>query len=223
MRLPGKSSNGRPPPADPGGTPMLHVYMLTLSRPDRQAFDWLGDRYGTGEPIAVTLRGCLPDDAEWTQPGGYHLPDPRARGVAHRRARLGRRQHVAVLRAGAGREDDQLHVVARLNGRSVAVPTSRPGFRPGPAASRPGPFHPASPRKRAGRLPCFRGDGHCSCRSVQYRHSGEDYRHSGEGFTGIRGRILAPTTGIRGRIYRHSGEGSESQSGPLLDLRLPYL
>ena len=37
-----------------------------------------------------------------------------------------------------------ISTVLRLNGRSVAVPTSRPGFRPGPAASRPGPFHPAA-------------------------------------------------------------------------------
>ena len=59
---------------------MPHTYTLTLSWPERRAFDWLGDRYGTGEPIAVTLRGCLPDDAEWTQPGDitFLIPEHEA-------------------------------------------------------------------------------------------------------------------------------------------------
>ena len=63
---------------------MPHVYTLTLSRPERQAFDWLGDRYGTGEPIAVTLRGCLPDDAEWTQRGDitFQIPEHEAWTIA---------------------------------------------------------------------------------------------------------------------------------------------
>jgi len=55
---------------------MPYVYMLTLPGPERRAFDWLGDRYGTGAPIAAILRGCLPDDAEWTQPGDITFPVP---------------------------------------------------------------------------------------------------------------------------------------------------
>jgi hypothetical protein len=65
---------------------MPHTYTLTLSGPERRAFDWLGDRYGTGEPIASILRGCLPDDAEWTQPGDitFLIPEPDAWAIAAR-------------------------------------------------------------------------------------------------------------------------------------------
>ena len=78
---------------------MPHAYTLTLSGPERRAFDWLGDRYGTGEPIAAILRGCLPDDAEWTQRGDitFLVPEHEAWLIAER---LGRRRHVAVFRAG---------------------------------------------------------------------------------------------------------------------------
>ena len=61
-------------------------YTLTLSGPERRAFDWLGDRYGTGEPIAMTLRGCLPDDGTWTQPGDitFQIPEHEAWLIATR-------------------------------------------------------------------------------------------------------------------------------------------
>ena len=65
---------------------MTHTYTLTLTIDERRAFDWLGDRYGTGEPIAATLRGCLPDDAEWTQPGDitFLVPEHEAWLIAAR-------------------------------------------------------------------------------------------------------------------------------------------
>jgi len=65
---------------------MPHAYTLTLSWPERQAFDWLGDRYGPSEPIAATLRGCLPDDATWTQPGDitFLVPEHEAWTIAER-------------------------------------------------------------------------------------------------------------------------------------------
>ncbi len=65
---------------------MPHTYTLTLSWPERQAFDWLGDRYGTGEPIASILRGCLPDDVGWTQPGDitFLVPEHEAWLIAAR-------------------------------------------------------------------------------------------------------------------------------------------
>ena len=63
-----------------------YTYTLTLSGDERRAFDWLGDRYGTGEPIAAILRGCLPDDAEWTQPGDitFQIPEHGAWAIAER-------------------------------------------------------------------------------------------------------------------------------------------
>jgi hypothetical protein len=65
---------------------MPHAYTLTLSGPERRAFDWLGDRYATGAPIAAILRGCLPDDAEWTQPGDitFLIPEHEAWTIAER-------------------------------------------------------------------------------------------------------------------------------------------
>jgi hypothetical protein len=61
-------------------------YTLTLSGPERRAFDWLGDRYGTGEPIASILRGCLPDDCEWMQAGDitFLIPEHEAWLIAAR-------------------------------------------------------------------------------------------------------------------------------------------
>ncbi|MBV8317741.1 MAG: hypothetical protein JOZ53_22600 [Planctomycetaceae bacterium] len=65
---------------------MTHTYALTLTIDERQAFDWLGDRYGTGEPIASILRGCLPDDVEWTREGDitFLVPEHEAWLIAER-------------------------------------------------------------------------------------------------------------------------------------------
>jgi hypothetical protein len=46
------------------------AYTLTLDRGEREAFGWVGDRYGaTGDDCAELLRSCLPDGAEWDQEG----------------------------------------------------------------------------------------------------------------------------------------------------------
>jgi hypothetical protein len=65
---------------------MTHAYTLTLSISERQAFDWLGDRYGTGEAVASILRGCLPDDAEWSEDGDitFLIPERDAWAIAER-------------------------------------------------------------------------------------------------------------------------------------------
>jgi hypothetical protein len=45
------------------------MYTLTLTRTERRAFDWVGDRYLAGR-VAVLLIGCIPDgQPEWDEDG----------------------------------------------------------------------------------------------------------------------------------------------------------
>ena len=37
------------------------MYDLTLTKSDRDAFDWVGGRYATGDQVARLLCRCLPD------------------------------------------------------------------------------------------------------------------------------------------------------------------
>ena len=40
------------------------MYTLTLTADERQAFDWVGDRYNSGK-VADLLLDCIPEDREW--------------------------------------------------------------------------------------------------------------------------------------------------------------
>ena len=40
------------------------MYSLTLTPGERQAFDWVGDRYNSGK-VADLLIDCIPEDREW--------------------------------------------------------------------------------------------------------------------------------------------------------------
>ncbi len=42
------------------------AYQLTLSRSERDAFDWVGDRYATGDEWSRLLCDCMGEDDEWS-------------------------------------------------------------------------------------------------------------------------------------------------------------
>lgn len=44
-------------------------YSLTLTQSERNAFDWIGNRYATGNQVADVLTDCLPPDCEWNGDG----------------------------------------------------------------------------------------------------------------------------------------------------------
>lgn len=44
------------------------MYRLTLTAEERRAFDWIGDRYETGGPVARMLSDYMPEAAEWDGP-----------------------------------------------------------------------------------------------------------------------------------------------------------
>lgn len=41
------------------------MYTLTLTKSERNAFDWVGNRYMTGNEVADLLCECLPPDKDW--------------------------------------------------------------------------------------------------------------------------------------------------------------
>lgn len=41
------------------------MYTLILTKSERDAFDWVGDRYFTGEETKKLLLDCLPEGVEW--------------------------------------------------------------------------------------------------------------------------------------------------------------
>ena len=53
------------------------MYTLDLTREDRRAFDWIGDRYNAGQ-VAFILIDHLPDDCEWTDEGTISFDVPEA-------------------------------------------------------------------------------------------------------------------------------------------------
>jgi hypothetical protein len=55
------------------------MYTLTLTKAERQAFDWVGDRYAAGA-IATVLTDCLELDDEWDQDGdiAFRIPEHKA-------------------------------------------------------------------------------------------------------------------------------------------------
>ena len=53
------------------------MYSLTLTSDERQAFDWVGDRYNSGK-VADLLLDCLPEDCEWSDDGEITFDIPEA-------------------------------------------------------------------------------------------------------------------------------------------------
>ncbi len=45
------------------------MYKLTLTKDERAAFDWVGDRYNTGDIVSSLLIGCMPEGKEWDDDG----------------------------------------------------------------------------------------------------------------------------------------------------------
>jgi hypothetical protein len=52
------------------------MYSLTLTADKRRAFDWVGDRYNSGE-VADLLMDCIPEDREWDDDGQitFQIPE----------------------------------------------------------------------------------------------------------------------------------------------------
>jgi hypothetical protein len=52
------------------------MYHLTLTVDERQAFDWVGDRYNSGN-VADLLIDCLPEGSEWSDESDltFHIPE----------------------------------------------------------------------------------------------------------------------------------------------------
>jgi hypothetical protein len=52
------------------------MYTLTLTKAERQAFDWVGDRYNAGR-VADLLIGCIPEgQPEWNEDGDITFAIP---------------------------------------------------------------------------------------------------------------------------------------------------
>jgi len=41
------------------------MYTLTLTADERKAFDWVGNRYATGDDWSKILGECMPEDKAW--------------------------------------------------------------------------------------------------------------------------------------------------------------
>lgn len=51
------------------------MYELTLSKSERDDFDWVGHRYAAGQ-VADLLAGCLEDDQTWDDDGDIAFKVP---------------------------------------------------------------------------------------------------------------------------------------------------
>lgn len=49
---------------------------LTLTSDERKAFDWIGNRYATGDDVAMRLRRLLADGHEWDDAGDITFSIP---------------------------------------------------------------------------------------------------------------------------------------------------
>lgn len=60
------------------------MYTLTLTKDERLAFEWIGDRYAAGE-VMRTLVQCLTGDDSWEQDGDmtFTVPEPYAWAIKH--------------------------------------------------------------------------------------------------------------------------------------------
>jgi hypothetical protein len=52
------------------------AYQLTLTASEREAFDWVGDRYATGDEWSRLLSHCMGEDDEWSQAGDITFDVP---------------------------------------------------------------------------------------------------------------------------------------------------
>ncbi len=56
------------------------MYTLTLTSDERQAFDWVGNRYATGYDFMLLLDECLTEDQSWYDEGDitFNVPEGSA-------------------------------------------------------------------------------------------------------------------------------------------------
>jgi hypothetical protein len=60
------------------------MYKLVLSKAERDAFDWVGYRYATGNDASTWLAECLPESVSWDDAGDvvFDVPEYIAWEVA---------------------------------------------------------------------------------------------------------------------------------------------
>lgn len=62
------------------------MYTLTLTRGERSAIDWIGNRYHNGRDLFLALCDArwVPDDRDWDDPGDiiFHVPEHVAWNIA---------------------------------------------------------------------------------------------------------------------------------------------
>lgn len=60
------------------------MYTISLTAEERRAFDWIGDRYTTGDAVSRLLCECMGEDDEWSQDGDitFRVPEHMAWQIA---------------------------------------------------------------------------------------------------------------------------------------------
>jgi len=60
------------------------MYTLTLTESEREAFDWVGNRYSNGNAMAKLICEGLPIDTEWGDKGDitFNIPESAAWAIA---------------------------------------------------------------------------------------------------------------------------------------------
>lgn len=53
------------------------MYTLTLTRAERNAFDWIGNRYSNGNDMSDYFSECLKEDESWDDDGDlvFNIPE----------------------------------------------------------------------------------------------------------------------------------------------------
>lgn len=54
------------------------MYKLTLTKDERSAFDWIGNRYRTGNAVAQLLIQCIPEGKDWEDEGEITFTIPES-------------------------------------------------------------------------------------------------------------------------------------------------
>lgn len=60
--------------------PVRHVYTLTLTKDERGAITWIGNRYRHGDELFDLLLDQIPADQEWSSPDDITFPLTEAQG-----------------------------------------------------------------------------------------------------------------------------------------------